>query len=320
MTIVQMLYFSTVCQYMNLTKAAQKLHISQPALSAVIKQIEAECGVMLFQHRANSIHITDEGVVLQQEVEPILQQYRHLETLIPGKRLDRKYIRIGLSPIRGTGIMSEISALFKRRYPEIQLQLYEEGTKQLYEDLDLGKVDLIITTPKREMTDQELEASKEYAAFHLRDIHMVFAVSKSHPLAQRERVEWADIVQQKLILLDESFDMTRYIEASIKQDGYQLPADTCFTSQVFTAMIFIEANAAAGFMPADAVQHNPRVKGLLFPGAKGHPIYLIYRRDRHLFHAAKMFVATAKELLAQESDGSSNALRTAKTMQRGKES
>ena len=160
MTIVQMLYFSTVCQYMNLTKAAQKLHISQPALSAVIKQIEAECGVMLFQHRANSIHITDEGVVLRQEVEPILQQYRHLETLISGKRLDRKYIRIGLSPIRGTGIMSEISALFKRRYPEIQLQLYEEGTKHLYEDLDLGKVDLINTTPKREMTDQELESSK----------------------------------------------------------------------------------------------------------------------------------------------------------------
>ena len=306
MTIVQMQYFSTACQYMNLTKAAKELRISQPALSAVIKQIETECGVKLFQHRVNSISITDEGVVLRQEVEPILQQYRHLKTLISDKRLERNYLRMGVPPLQGTGILSEISALFKRRHPEVQLHLFEKETSQLYVDLDRGRVDLIIASPPWDMPEERMEASEAYAALRLRDMRLVFAVSSRHPLAQRERVEWEDIVKQPLILLDESYDMTRFIEEEIKQCGYRLPPDACFTSQIYTAMILIEANAAASFMPLEAIQHNPRVKGLDFPGAEGQPLYLVFRRDRHLFQAACLFVATAREVLDEPVDSSSD--------------
>ena len=301
MTIVQMLYFSTVCQYMNLTKAAQKLHISQPALSSVIRQIESECGVMLFQHRANSISITDEGVVLRQEVEPILKQYKHLETMITDSHLERNYIRIGLLPILGMGVMSGISALFKSRYPDVQLQLTEKETGQLYEDLDSGKVDLIITTQKKEMPEEAADSIKEYESLRLRDLHMVFAVSQQHPLAHLDRVEWADVVQQPLIMLDESIEMIDDIIAKIKQDGYHLPADTCYTNQLYTAMVFIETNTAAGFLPIDAVQHNSKVKGLLFPGTERYPVYMVYRRDRHQFHAAKLFEKTAMELFTEAS-------------------
>ena len=92
MTIVQMHYFNVACQYMNLTRAAEKLHISQPALSAVIKQVEEECGVQLFRHRANSITITDEGIVLQQEIQPILDRYQHLKRLLSAGKLDRNYV------------------------------------------------------------------------------------------------------------------------------------------------------------------------------------------------------------------------------------
>lgn len=301
MTIVQMLYFSTVCQYMNLTRAAQKLHISQPALSSVIKQIESECGVMLFQHRANSIRITDEGVVLRQEVEPIIKQYKHLETMIIDRRLERNYIRIGLLPILGMGIMSGISSLFKSRYPDVQLQLFEEETNQLYEDLDSGKVDLIFTTHKKEKPEGAVDSIKEYESLRLRDIHMVFAVSQQNPLAYLDCVEWADVVQQPLIMLDESFEMINDIVMKIKQDGYHLPVDICYTNQISTAMTFIETNTAAGFMPVDVVQHNSRVKGLSFPGVEKYPIYMVYRRDHHQFHAAKLFEKTAMELFTEAS-------------------
>ena len=68
MTLIQMLYFYTVCEYMSFTKAAEKLRISQPALSSAIRQAEEKCGVELFKHRANSISITDEGIVLRQPI------------------------------------------------------------------------------------------------------------------------------------------------------------------------------------------------------------------------------------------------------------
>ena len=60
MTITQMRYFKTVCQYMSLTKASKVLHVSQPALSMAIKEIENNYGVALFHHNANSLSITQE--------------------------------------------------------------------------------------------------------------------------------------------------------------------------------------------------------------------------------------------------------------------
>ena len=78
MTLIQMLYFYTVCEYMSFTKAAEKLRISQPALSSAIRQVEEKCGVELFKHRANSISITDERIVLRQPIYLIWRKDRPL--------------------------------------------------------------------------------------------------------------------------------------------------------------------------------------------------------------------------------------------------
>ena len=300
MTIVQMLYFDTVCQYMSLTKAAQSLHISQPALSSVIKQIENECGVMLFEHRANSIHITDEGLVVREEIQPILQQFQRLDNLIVGHKLDRNYIRIGLSSIRANGIMSQLAAAFRQKYPDVQLLLTEGATMQHYENLDMNKLDLIITSRRPDLTDEEFLASREYAAIPLRSVQLLFAVSADHPLAQREEVNWADIASEHLIFLDKPFGIAKYVEKDLKEAGFEIPSNAYYTSQIYTAVKFIEENAACGFLPQDAIENNERLKGLCYPRSHPHMIYLIYRKDRHLFRAAKLFVQTAKELFRQD--------------------
>lgn len=302
MTIIQMMYFNTVCQYMNLTKAAEKLHISQPALSSVIKQIENECGVSLFRHRANSIAITDEGIVLQQEIAPILKQYQHLETLIAGRKMDRKYIRIGLSTFRGNAVMPDLAARFRQKYPDIQLLISEGGTAQHYENLDLNKLDLIISDRKPGFSPEDWEHSPLYGHVRLKEQQMVFAVSADHPLANRTEVGWDQIVEESLILLDDTFNQSYFIAQKMAQDGYRLPGNAYYTSQIYTIIRFIEKNAAASFLPIDVVHDNPRLKGLAFPGSDVHSIYLVWRKDRHLYHAAKRFVETANELFASQSD------------------
>ena len=70
MTIVQMQYFQAVCRYENFTRAAEELHISQPAMSAAMKDLEKECGVPLFVRDKNSLRVTDEGKILLEEAEP----------------------------------------------------------------------------------------------------------------------------------------------------------------------------------------------------------------------------------------------------------
>ena len=89
MTLIQMKYYMTVCQYMSLTKASRELHVSQPALSMAIKKLEDKCGVSLFHHAANSLAITDHGIVLLEEITTIVNQYRNLEQLLSGNLLNR---------------------------------------------------------------------------------------------------------------------------------------------------------------------------------------------------------------------------------------
>ena len=296
MTIVQMHYFNTACQYMNLTKAAEKLHISQPALSSVIKQIEAECGVQLFRHRANSISITDEGIVLQQEIQPILERYQHLERLLAAGKLDRNYVQLGLSPFRGNSVLPDIAAAFQRRHPNIQLIITEGGTPYLYDNLDLNKFDLIITSRKAGFSEEDWEQSPLYGHIRLKDLYMVLAVSTSNPLAQKDAASWQEILREPLILLDNTYSQKTAIANLLAKEGYSLPENVCYSNQVHTIIRFIEKNAASGFLPTDIVEENSKMKGLHFPGSETHSIFLVWRKDRHLFHAARHFVETARDL------------------------
>ena len=296
MTIVQMLYFNTVCQYMNLTKAAEKLHISQPALSSVIKQIEAECGVQLFKHRANSIVITDEGLVLQQEVIPILEQYQHLERLLSNHRLDRSYLRIGLSPFRGNAVVQEIAARFRQDYPAVQLLIKEGGTSYLYENLDLNKFDLIITSRKPGFSKEDWERSSLYDYVYLKDLLMVLAVSVDNPLSRKESATWGEVVQEPLMLLDATYTQKDKIAYHLANAGYKLPDNVSYANQVHTIIRFVEKNAAVGFLPAAVTEMNPLMKGLRLPDMEVHSVYLVWRKDRHLYHAAAGFVEAAREI------------------------
>ena len=296
MTLIQMLYFNTVCEYMSLTKAAEKLRISQPALSSAIRLVEEECGVELFKHRANSISITDEGLVLRQEIQPILERYSHLENLLANKKLDRNYVQIGLSPFRGNTVLPDISAAFQQKYPSAQLMITEGGTSYLYENLDLNKFDLILTAKKPGFSEEDWAHSTLYSYLKLKDVRMVFAVNTGNPSTAFETVSWQQVVQERLILLDSTYSQKDTINRLLSQNGYQMPDNVIYTNQVHTIIRFVEKNVACGFLPLETVNENPKIRGLYLPDSEVQPIYLVWRKDRHLFHAAKHFVETAREL------------------------
>ena len=132
---------------------------------------------------------------------------------------------------------------------------------------------------------------------------MVLAVNIENPLAEKDTATWQDIVQEPLILLDNTYSQKNTISQLLAQAGYQLPNNICYANQVHTIIRFIEKNAASGFLPMDIAEENPKLKGLLFPNSDPHAIYLVWRKDRHLFHAAKHFVETAKELYSNKSSG-----------------
>ena len=80
MKLKQLEYFQTICKYNNITRAAEELHISQPSLSGVIRELEEEFQVPLFHRLSKGLIPTEQGTVLLEEAALVLGQAQHLKT------------------------------------------------------------------------------------------------------------------------------------------------------------------------------------------------------------------------------------------------
>ena len=301
MTISQMQYYKAVCRFSSITKAAENAHISQPAMSTAMKELEQECGVPLFVHKANALSVTDEGIVLLEEIEPVLKQYEHIGQLISNHLLDRKYLRISFSTFSGSKIYPALCSRFHRLHPDLRIISMEGSTSHHFELLDAGQVDLILTAKHPQMTPEEWDASPLYRHYCLETsaMPMAFCVSRDHPLAGAGSVTWKQIAAEQLILLDDSFNLTAGIKRDILASGLTLPPTVQYTSQMYTVERFIEANAACGFLPGEVAAENPRIVPLSYPNKYLRRTYLTYRPDHYLFTAARVFLEMAREMYPQ---------------------
>ena len=296
MTLTQMQYFKTVCQYMSLTKASQKLHISQPALSMAIKEMEDVCGVSLFHRTANSLSITDHGCVLLDEVTNIINQYEQMQLLLSNKLLNRNYVRIGLSTLSSNSVLPDIVAQYRKKHPDIHLIFTETETNQHYDKLDNNTVDLLITEKNPDITQKEWDESSSYRHIALTQSDVTFAVSRDNQLARKKEVTWSDIIREPLVMLNDTFTLTQTIKNEVREAGLELPQNIYYTSQMYTIEQFIGRNVASGFLPTQVVKQNPSIIGVNCPLPKHDWIYLVYRKDRRLFQSAMLFIQTVKEM------------------------
>ena len=298
MTITQMRYYKTVCQYMSLTKASKVLHVSQPALSMAIKEIENNYGVALFHHNANSLSITEIGMMLLDEVTTIIDLYDHLETMLTDHLLDKKYVRVGFSSMNGRNAILTMISDFRRQHPDIQLLFTEDSIQQHYKALDCGKVDVIIAEKKPEMSEEEWNESALYRHKKLGKVNMSFAVSAEHPLANQDAVSWQDIAKLPLVLLDQSNHFTLTIQRKLEALNCETNKEIYYTTQISTVEQFIENNVACGFLPTEVIEDNPGIRGLSCPQLLDDWLYLVYRKDHHASLSTRQFIQTAVDTFA----------------------
>ena len=193
----------------------------------------------------------------------------------------------------------EMTSRLQQKHPDIQLFFMEADTHQHYENLDQNKVDLIVTGKNLALSQKEWEDSSIYGHIALRQSDMVLAVSIDHPISKQRDVNWGEIVQQPLILLNDSCRI-RAIRNEIQAAGYELPSDIYYTSQLYTVVQFIKQNVAAGFLPAQIVRDHPGIVGVNCPIPKDRWVYLVYRKDRPLPLTTKLFIKSVKEMLSKK--------------------
>lgn len=187
-------YFLEVAREGSVTRAAQRLHISQPTLSKQIKDLEAELGKKLFVRSSFSVRLTDEGMLLRRRAEDILDmvdktadEFRALGQITGGD------IHLGCAESDGIKHLAQRIKAVQGQYPGIRVHLYSGDTDDLAERLDRGLLDFAVIA-------QAVDLSKyNYLELPGADIWGV-VMRKDSSLAQKETVCLDDLLDLPLIV------------------------------------------------------------------------------------------------------------------------
>lgn len=145
MQFQQLLYFVAVAETRHFTRAAERVHVSQPSLSQQIKALENELGAELFSRARGNIALTDAGEALLPLARRILADADTARIEVQElAQLRRGRVRLGATPSLCTGLLPDVLRAFHDRHPGIQLLIEEGGSHDLVRELARGALDLAL--------------------------------------------------------------------------------------------------------------------------------------------------------------------------------
>ena len=155
--------FYTVAKHKHMTKASEELHISQPAISQSIKKLEDQLGGTLFLRSNKGMELTEEGKMFYDYVKGALELINNAEHEFTSfKDLDKGEIKIGASTTLTKLVLMDVLKGFHKDYPNININITNDLTSNLINDLKLGKLDFVIFNESNvKETNLNLEKIKE---------------------------------------------------------------------------------------------------------------------------------------------------------------
>ena len=197
MTLRQFTAFATVANHLNITKAAQELRMSQPSLSKLLKGLEDDYKIALFSRTGKGIELTDEGVEFLKHIEPLLVQLHVIEERFSNNSKSHKAtpLRVGGTHALSSSILSSLLAIFKKRYPKVEVVLRSNEAAILEQMILRGHLEIAFTST--------IPRSPELTAEFCVPLKLVAFAAKSYPVAHEKKLSLADLERIPLIIRDD---------------------------------------------------------------------------------------------------------------------
>lgn len=195
-------YFITVAELLNFSAAANKLGLSQSAISRQVQLMEAELGVQVFDRVGRKVFLTPAGRDLLERCYEVRNGMDSLTArateLASGTQ---GTIRIGATPQTLESVVSRILPRFMQKHPDLRISLVEDGSAKLSETVERGEIDLAIGA---------LGADRGLKSRTLFPLVVLVALPAEHPLGRRKSIDVEDLADEQVLLLRKDF-MTRQL-------------------------------------------------------------------------------------------------------------
>lgn len=184
--------FLAVCETKNFTSAANKLHLTQPAVSQHIKQLEQEYGVKLFTRVNNEMVLTKDGEIMFKYANRIQSLYDNLSRKLLESKKYTKYLTVGITHTSESNITPEILAEYSNENGGLHIKVVSDTIKNLYDKLSNYQIDLAIIEGKVNL--------KKFSSILLGTDSLMAVMSISNPLAEKKVVTIDDLKKERLVL------------------------------------------------------------------------------------------------------------------------
>lgn len=215
MDINQIKYLLTVVDNdFNLTKSAEILHVSQPAISKSIKDIEFKKGIQVFKHKKGRIiGLTRYGMMLVSESKKVYQQYvEMMEKLNKLSNEKNGTVKIGIAPVINSIVFNDALISFINTNPGIELKLIERGAYHLQKMLVLGDIDLaVIVSPAT------IEGIYENLIYES-SVRVWFNANHRFNNAKNMVIPFTEVEKEKIVTLTDSFMVTFQLNKRLRGD------------------------------------------------------------------------------------------------------
>lgn len=222
MTITQLLHFKTIAEFENISRAAQKLFISQSALSMSLKKTETELGRPLFDRHKNQLRLNQDGKELLTHANVILSECSAIEHTFCQRSLSA-----------GISICSPLNSFsrycipkLKKAFPSIPINSSFLSSEKSLDALFFHEADIILSPFQYE---NEPRVSSDF----LTEEYLIVAVPASHPLSSRETLFYSDIDQKKFLLSRSNSYNWNFFCQCLKEHKIRLDIEACDDAIVY---------------------------------------------------------------------------------------
>jgi DNA-binding transcriptional LysR family regulator len=294
MEFKQLRSFIEVMRQGGFTQAANTLHISQSAVSKQVAQLEQSLGVPLLHRLGSQLRLTAAGsVVLQRAEEMLLLRNELLSELDDLSHLVRGELRLGLPLLGGDALFTRPFAEYRRRYPNINIQLLEGGSRNIEQAVLSGELEIGGSlTP----TNPDLA----YLPFCNEPLDALLPAD--HPLANAGQIELAQLADTPFLLYQRSFMLNDRLLQACQQAGFT-PKEGGRSGQADFLAALVAAGQGVVLLPSIVA------RGLVRPGVVRvtllasadlrWDIAFIWRQGAYLSKAAQAWLDLLNELAAQ---------------------
>jgi DNA-binding transcriptional LysR family regulator len=281
----QLRYFLAVAEDGQFTRAAERLAVAQPSVSAQIRRLEKVLGTPLFHRGPGPVTLTDAGAILLPIARRVVADLVSIEDEISGlEKLLRGHVAVGATPSLSATLLPSVLGRFHRLHPGVAIRVSEQGSPQLVDELLAGTLDLTLAIAPVQLRGLHSTA--------LAEEELVVVTTPDHPLAGGRSVTVPQLAEHPMVMFRPGYDLRTSTLALFAEHGVE-PTVAVEGGEMGSVLALVAAGLGAAVVPGIVTTGEPRLRVTRFRKPAPTRTIALVRADDRLPSRAAEALATA---------------------------